>query len=365
VGLRGAVLVLVAVAHGGPALGRERTLYEADHVAYWSLTRSLAESAARSPWSAAVEVSASVQRELNLLPRCRCTGGRARPRTRLSYLLAVINVYALPALLLLVVVVARLTDERRMDWTSGWGVAAAVLLLPAWWQPVALGYLDVGGVAIAALVLLAWRVAGDGRGSLVPWLAMGFSRALLASCRRWWAFWSVSWCAVIALEATWLLVAERPRAWSAAWRVLRGPVVAAAAAAATLLVVAPGRVATILGTDWADTLVAYKRHAGIGGELLELTGRWGLLPLALLAAAVVAGLRSRSTRRPVVLLGAGGADLRPLPAAAGPLPPALVPVPAGADRAARPFSGADGGVRAPADGPRRVGRGRHPGRPRG
>jgi hypothetical protein len=61
-------------------------------------------------------------------------------------------------------------------------------------------------------------------------------------------------------------------------------------------------VATILTTDWADTLVAYKRHAGIGGELLELTGRWGLLPLALLAAAVVAGLRTRSTRRPVALL---------------------------------------------------------------
>jgi hypothetical protein len=61
-------------------------------------------------------------------------------------------------------------------------------------------------------------------------------------------------------------------------------------------------VATILGTDWEDTLVAYKRHAGIGGELVEMAGRWGLLPLALLAIAVVAGLRSRSTRRPVAML---------------------------------------------------------------
>lgn len=294
-----AAVNLVAVRH----VGQERTLYEADHVAYWSLTRSLAESVARSPWNAAVEISASVQRELNLLPSVPLAPVVGLGRgTRLSYLLAVVNVYAFPALLLLVAVVARLTDERRMDWTSGWGVAAAVLLLPAWWQPVALGYLDVGGVAIAALVLLAWRVAGDGRSSLVPWLAMGFSLALLAIFRRWWAFWSVAWCAVIALEAIWLLVAQLPRTWGGAWRVLRGPVAAAAAAAATLLAVAPGRVATILGTDWADTLVAYKRHAGIGGELLELTGRWGLLPLALLAAAVVAGLRSRSTRRPVALL---------------------------------------------------------------
>lgn len=293
------VVNLIAIRH----LGRERTLYEADHVAYWSLTRSLAESAARSPWSAAVEVSASVQRELNLLPSLPLVPVVGLGRgTRLSYLLAVINIYALPALLLLVAVVARLTDERRMDWTSGWGVAAAVLLLPAWWQPVALGYLDVGGVVIAALVLLAWRGTGDGRDSLVPWLAMGFALALLAIFRRWWAFWSVSWCAVIALEAIWLLLAQRPRSWSAAWRMLRGPIVGAAAAVATLLAVAPLRVATILGTDWADTLVAYKRHAGIGGELLEMTGRWGLLPLVLLAAAVVAGLRSRATRRPVALL---------------------------------------------------------------
>jgi hypothetical protein len=290
---------LIAVRH----LGQERTLYEADHVAYWSLTRSLAESAARSPWSAAVEVSASVQRELNLLPSLPLAPVVGLGRgTRLSYLLAVINLYALPALLLMVAVVAQLTDERRMEWTSGWGVAAAVLLLPAWWQPVALGYLDVGGVAIAALVLLAWRGTGDGRGSLVPWLAMGFSLALLAIFRRWWAFWSVAWCAVIVLETVWVLVAQRPRSWSAAWRVLRGPMVGAAAAVATLLAVAPVRVATILTTDWADTLVAYKRHAGIGGELLEMTGRWGLLPLVLLAAAVVAGLRSRATRRPVALL---------------------------------------------------------------
>lgn len=290
---------LITIRH----VGQERTLYEADHVAYWSLTRSLAESVARSPWGAAVEVSASVQRELNLLPSLPLVPVVGLGRgTRLSYLLAVINIYALAALLLLTAVVARLLDERRLAWLSGWGVAAAVLLLPAWWQPVALGYLDVGGVAIAALILLAWPAAGDGRGSLVPWLAMGFLLALLAIFRRWWAFWSVSWCAVIALEAIWLLAAQRPRTWGGAWRVLRGPIVAAAAALATLLAVASGRVATILTTDWADTLVAYKRHAGIGGELLELTGRWGLLPLVLLGAAVVAGLRSRSTRRPVALL---------------------------------------------------------------
>jgi hypothetical protein len=229
------VLALVAAANliAVRYCGRERTLYEADHVAYWSLTRSLAESAARSPWGAALEISASVNRELNLLPSLPLApvvglGGG----TRLSYLLAVINIYALPALLLLAAVVARLAGERRPAWIGGWGVAAAVLLLPAWWQPVALGYLDVGGVAIAALVLLAWRAAAGGRGSLVRWLAMGFSLALLAIFRRWWAFWSVAWCAVIALEAVWLLVSLRPWTWGGARRVLRGPSAAAAASSA-------------------------------------------------------------------------------------------------------------------------------------
>ena len=290
---------LIAVRH----CGRETTLYEADHVAYWSLTRSLAESAARSPWGAVTEISASVNRELNLLPSLPLAPFVGLGRgTRLAYLLAVINVYALAALLMLAAVVARLAGERRPPWIGGWGVAAAVLLLPAWWQPVALGYLDVGGVAIAALVLLAWWAAGSGRGSLVPWLAMGFLLAMLAIFRRWWAFWSVAWCAVIALEAAWLVVTLRPWTWGGVRRALRGPAAAAAAAVATLLVVAPGRMATILETDWADTLVAYKRHAGVGGELLEMAGRWGLLPLALLAIAVVAGLRSRPTRRPVAML---------------------------------------------------------------
>ncbi|PWB74132.1 MAG: hypothetical protein C3F15_08220 [Holophagae bacterium] len=294
---------LIAVRH----CGRETTLYEADHVAYWSLTRSLAESAARSPWGAVAEISASVNRELNLLPSLPLAPFVGLGHgTRLAYLLAVIDVYALAALLLLAAVVARLAGERRPAWIGGWGVAAAVLLLPAWWQPVALGYLDVGGVAIAALVLLAWWAAGSGRGSLVPWLAMGFSLALLAIFRRWWAFWSVTWCAVVALEALWLLVTLRPWTWGGARRVLRGPAFAAAAAVATLLLVAPARVATIAGTDWVDTLAAYKRHAGIAGELGEMGSRWGLLPLALLAAAVVVGLRSRPTRRPVAMLAVQG-----------------------------------------------------------
>ncbi len=296
-------LVVVAGAVAIRHVAAERTLYEADHVAYWSLTRSLAESLGRSAWGAAVEISASVNRELNLLPSVPLApavglGGG----TRTAYLLSVIVIYALPALLLLAVVVGRLADEPRTGRLAGWGVAAAVLLLPAWWQPVALGYLDVGGVAIAALVLLAWLAAAGRRRSLVRWLAMGFLLALLAIFRRWWAFWSVAWCAVIALEALWLLLTLRPWTWRAAARVLRGPSVAAAAAAATLLAIAPGRVGAILGTDWADYLVAYKRHAGIGGELAEAVGRWGLLPLALLALSVAAGLASRRTRRPVAML---------------------------------------------------------------
>jgi hypothetical protein len=295
---------LLAVRH----VGRERTLYEADHVAYWSLTRGLAESLARSPWSAAVEVSASVQRELNLLPSLPLApvvglGGG----TRLSYLLVVINLYALPALILLAALVARLAGETRLSWRSAFAVAAAATLLPAWWQPVALGYLDVGGVAIAALVILAWRATGADRSALVPWLAMGFLVALLAIFRRWWAFWSVAWCVVIVLEAVWELAARRPVTPGAARRALRGPAVAAGAAVATLLLVAPARVAAILGTDWSDTLAAYKRHAGIGGELVEVAGRWGLLPLALAAAALVAGLASRATRRPVAMLAAQSA----------------------------------------------------------
>jgi len=299
------VLALVVVANAVAVrhVAAERTLYEADHVAYWSLTRGLAESVGRSPWRAVVEISRSVDRELNLLPSLPLApavglaGG-----TRVAYLLSVIDIYALPALLLLAVVVGRLAGGQRPAWLAGWGVAASVLLLPSWWQPVALGYLDVGGVAIAALVLLAWRAAGDGRASLVPWLAMGFLLALLAIFRRWWAFWSVAWCAAIAVEALWLLLTLWPWTWRAAGRVLRGPAVAAAAAALTLLATAPGRVPTILGTDWADYLVAYKRHSGIGAELVEVVGRWGLLPLTLLAVSVVGGLWSRPTRRPVAML---------------------------------------------------------------
>jgi len=112
----------------------------------------------------------------------------------------------------------------------------------------------------------------------------------------------VTWCAVIALEALWLLATLRPWTSSGARRVLRGPATAAATCGRDPAGHRAGQGGDHSGTDWADTLVAYKRHSGIAGELAEIAGRWGLLPLALVAAAVVAGLRRRPTRRPVAML---------------------------------------------------------------
>ncbi len=278
-------------------VGQEHWLYRADEVSYWSPSIGLAHALATDPWSALVNLSVSVAHNtLNLLAAFPIgIVLLAAGDSRLAYVLAVVNVYGAAVLLGFVVAARRLGAPAGLG--MGWSRAAIIatlLLAASLWQPVVLGYLDLGGVAIAFVILALYLGREPEDLSTFECLLIGFLISMLFLFRRWFGFWSVAFCSLVVLEA---LVEVTRRGWKS----LRVPLVIGAAAAGTLSVVALPVVLEILVTDYGDKFSAFKAHEGIAAELSAPVARFGLLLVAATAVGAVSLLVGRRASRRLAL----------------------------------------------------------------
>ena len=291
----------------------EKTLYSWDHVAYWSMTAGLAERLFQQPFQSLLAVARSVaESELNLLPALPLAPVLAVfGDSRLSWILAVSNLYALPSLALGGWAVHRIVRATRRD-PSGPSTATlvaawvgAVLWLMPFWEPVALGYLGVGGVALAFVVygLVFGPDACTRREADLQSLVIGLTLALLVLFRRWYAFWSLAFCLVLALDAIQAAWTEARKGGTKSVRhTLRRPVLVAAGLVTTLLALAAPRMVTIATTDYGDRFVHYDSLTTFSAEMLNVVSRFGVVALFLVAAGVVLGWQRAGMRRPVLLI---------------------------------------------------------------
>ncbi|MCU0232548.1 MAG: hypothetical protein MUE90_00735 [Thermoanaerobaculales bacterium] len=287
-----AVVLVLLNAYALWYVAAERTLYHADQVAYWSYSQGLAQALAADPPTALRAVASSVaNNDLNLLPALPVAVVMAvLGASRLVYVLAVVTIYGGATVLALVVALRRF-GARRAPWIA----ALALLLVAVPWRAVLIGYLDIGGVALALAVLALTRPEPAGLG---PRRAAGAGAvlALLALFRRWWGIWAVAFCLVLAADAAVAAVRARRRGWRAVGGHLLGPLVLVASAALVLVTLAAPIVVQRLRTDYGDRFAAYA--AATAGERIEaLLAHYGVLGLALAAASAALLLARPATRR--------------------------------------------------------------------
>ncbi len=280
---------------------RERTMYAWDHVAYWSLTDSLAKGLKADPRAALAGVGRSLaEDELNLLPSLPLAPALgAFERSRKAWILTVLNLYALPALLLGWWALRRWGERTENQWDQtmiGWTWGATILLFAPLWEPLALGYLDIGGLVLifAAAGLLAGLSSDGAREAVLAAAAIGVLVAVVMIFRRWYAFWSVSFCIVVALGAIGILIRTRRLA------ALRIPFAIGGSVLGTLLLLAGPRLATMAQSDYAGRFVHYKVLHSVGAELWGVVLHFGFVSLALAAAGAVVLICSRATRWPAI-----------------------------------------------------------------
>lgn len=281
---------------------REKTLYAWDHVAYWSLTASLAEDFRTNPVAALANVGRSLaQDELNLLPSMPLAPSLALfGQSRRAWILTVLNIYALPALLLGLWAVWRWGERPENGWDQGLGVVVwlgTVLLFAPLWEPLALGYLDIGGLILifAAVGLAVGTIPLQRTEAALRALAIGVLVAVLLIFRRWYAFWSLSFCIVVALGAL-IAVLRYRKAKRPVFDALRTPLMIGAGVVGALTVLVGPRLGTMAGTDYGDRFIHYKIHSSVWAELGGLVEHFGLLPLGIAAAGALVLLKAEKTR---------------------------------------------------------------------
>lgn len=285
----------------------ERTLYRADQLAYWTYSTGLAAGLKSHPLAAMVNIADSVANsELNLLPAVPIAMSMTvLGPSRLAYLVSVVNIYGLAVMLALVMalVTIRQKSSRPPPAAVFVGAASAILLLPGLWQPVFLGYLGLGGVALCIVVFALYLRRDAADLSLLDMVLIGFLIAVVAIFRRWYAFWSVALCAVILLESAAAAWHGRAQGRRRVVEALRPAAIIGLSSVVTMAVLAAPVAMRRLSGGYSEEFVGFASGSGIIGTFRAVVSEYGLITMAVAAAALVGLARRQSTRRIAAVIG--------------------------------------------------------------
>lgn len=286
-------------------VSREATLYYWDGSYYWGLSCRLARVLWHSPVRALAEIFQSIRfLDYNLIPALPISLAMlAFGCSRLVYELTVIGVYGSLTVFVFLTTSWKIGSARESG-LCWWIVCASVLaplFFPGLWRPVLLGYLDLGGVGIALLILLLYFRQPAYTLKLPTLVSVGILLALLTLFRRWYVFWAVSFIAIVVLDSYCTIWSLRTRNWRAVLRVLGMPIVVGLGAGITILLLAWPMALRVLTRDYSHIHLAWKLQETISGEIWSVVDHFGLVPLALLAASAI-GLQLFGTVRRTALL---------------------------------------------------------------
>lgn len=276
----------------------ETTLYHADQVTYWSYSRQLAQLLAADPVAAVQAVVRTVaNNDVNLLPAfpIACVM-MLFGDSRLAYVLAVITIYGTATVVMLVLALRRFGVAK-----ANWVAPIVILLVPTIWRPVFIGYLGIGGVALALAVLALVIPRGASSWSPRTMALAGALLAVLVLFRRWWGIWAAAFCAVVVLVVVWDLIAARPRSLRAIVKVVKGPCVLGATACGTVVVFAAPIMVTRLKTDYADRFAAYNLEGG-AQRFAAVISHLGVLGVVVIVGCALYLVFGRIYRRSAVVL---------------------------------------------------------------
>jgi hypothetical protein len=289
------VFVIVFISH-------EQYLYYWDLVGYWEKARRIATDFPAFPSRTVASIIRSVRNDdyndlaaFLLLPGTLVLGG-----SRLSYVLSILNIFALPAVafcaLLQHKVSTVLGHDRRLAMLL---IAVLALLSPVFWNPILQGYLDVGGVVLLAAILLLYLPGTSyEQGVRKPFL-VGILIPTALLFRRWYAYWGIGFYAALVFEHC------RSLLWGDRRKGYRNMLLTGAmgvVSALFLFAVAPMFTIRIATTDYSDLYSAYRFSSSLLQALEHVIRYAGLLWFTLSLAGFAVGLSNRGTRRFFILL---------------------------------------------------------------
>ena len=227
---------------------------------------------------------------------------------RVGFILAIVNTYAMPAFVVLLLANRFLSSRLRRPGSAGeasirtvWVSAAALAFFAPFWISTLWGYPDVGGVIFVSLVLiLHWRKPWSERNP-AELFALGVSLAGAVLFRRWYAYWAVAFFAVAFFEEILTIWTNRTRGVPIAWKGLAKLAASGLISLATFGLLAGPMVRRMFLTNYAF-LYSYMR-SDLATSLTALVGRIGILHIVVFfAGAWLAVVRPASRSRALFCL---------------------------------------------------------------
>jgi hypothetical protein len=286
---------------------KEQYVYFWDLAEYWHDTSLMVYMLRRAPLGAVSKLLYSIRHyDYNYLP----TIPLAVPmllfgETRLVYILSIVNIYAIPAALVLTAatkVIARRAGRQHTELLS-LVVPMVLLTLPTFWVPTLRGYPDVGGLVLVGAILCLYFRKHPQPISTGESLCCGALLALLVLFRRWYAFWAVSFIVLLPLDATFDFWNEGVFDFGAWWKRYQPPILIALSFAIVLIGVAWPLVVHMVTTPYREIYSAYRGNAGLLESLWDC-GRFyiGAFVCAAFAVSVAMVAASQAMRRICVFL---------------------------------------------------------------
>jgi len=281
-------------------ISRERYIYFWDSAGYWLKFQSLSELFRDDPSNAFRVLINSVRNDdynflpvLFLLPFTILFG-----TGRLSYILSIANIYAIPAALFFVFLVGRIISQpsgkNYLAFSSITLLTAA--LFPQFWSPVLFGYPDVIGVLLICMILfLFWKDPIE-KLSFPRLIIIGLLLAFLIMLRRWYAYWVVSFCVALGIERVLSpFLDKRFKLEDYLFSIKRIIIIGAVSVVSFFLFASPIAMRMLI-TDYADIYSAYRYSSTVVQALTRFYAVIGFFYVSLFILGIFQSVRDRKTR---------------------------------------------------------------------
>ena len=224
--------------------------------------------------------------------------------SRMVYELSLTNIYALLAVLMLLLALRDLARSSASPWIKWWPIIPVLVVLSyvPFWVPLLRGYIGVCVVAVNLAVLWLYFSRCKNGASLPILTSIGLLFVAGVLLQRWNAYWVVAFLFVTVIDGARQLLAGRRFDVDHIIRCFQVPLVSGFIAFAVLAVAAWPLLVTMATTDYADIYSAYAEHTSLFTAMAQLVRSFGLVLLLLLIGAAAYLISRRSTRRLAILL---------------------------------------------------------------
>jgi hypothetical protein len=259
-------IVILINAFAAYFIAKEQYVYFWDYSTYWIKYRQISASLVQHPISTLHFVINSVRYvDYNPLPVLPLAPFEWLFGTsRLAYILAITNLFLLPAALVMGLAAQRILEPSpsKRSVAPLMLATASIVTLHCLWTPVLRGSPDVVGIVVIGGIMLlhfAQPLAEHRLGNLV---ATGLLLCLLVLLRRWYAFWVVAFFPALAI-AYCTDIYRQGVVWRSYVRAARNAVIIGLTFIFALFVFATPFTLRAIQTDYSDIYSAYRTNSSL------------------------------------------------------------------------------------------------------